>query len=95
MRTVGWLSATVEKIWDFLVGTTVLRGMSLVKTPPVVSIPMVRGQTSMRTTSSTLSSPDKIPPWTAAPYATASSGLIPFEGSCLKYSLMSCWTLGI
>jgi hypothetical protein len=33
------LSAAVEKIWDFLVGMTVLRGMSLVKTPPVVSIP--------------------------------------------------------
>ena len=39
MRTVGWLSAAVEKIWDFLVGMTVLRAMSLVKTPPVVSIP--------------------------------------------------------
>lgn len=36
------LSAAVEKIWDFLVGMTVLRGMSLVKTPPVVSIPVKR-----------------------------------------------------
>jgi len=89
MRTVGWLSAAVEKlkekkevdeqkkteasdrtkayIWDFLVGITVLRGINLVKTPPVVSIPRVRGQTSTRTTSAVPSAPERIPPWTAAP----------------------------
>jgi hypothetical protein len=38
----------VEKIRDFLVGTTVLRGMSLVKAPPVVSILVVRRQAVMR-----------------------------------------------
>ena len=69
--------------------------MSLVMTPPVVSIPRVRGLTSTRTTSPSDSSPERIPPWTAAPYATASSGLIPFDGSLPKYSLRSCWTLGI
>merc|ERR1711937_611479 len=46
MVTVGWLSAAVEKIWDFFVGTTELRSMSLVMTPPTVSIPRVRGLTS-------------------------------------------------
>ncbi len=34
-------------------------------TPPVVSIPRVRGQTSMRTMSSLPSLLDRIPPWTA------------------------------
>lgn len=51
MVTVGWLSEAVEKIWDFLVGTTVFLGISLVMTPPTVSIPKVRGHTSRRTTS--------------------------------------------
>jgi hypothetical protein len=40
--------AGVEKIRDFLVGMTVLRGMCLVKVPPVVSILRVRRQTLMR-----------------------------------------------
>lgn len=31
--------AAVEKVWDFLVGMVVLRGMSLVITPPRVSMP--------------------------------------------------------
>lgn len=51
MVTVGWLSEAVEKIWDFLVGTTVFLGISLVMTPPTVSIPRVRGHTSRRTMS--------------------------------------------
>jgi hypothetical protein len=62
IKTVGWLSAAVEKIWLLRVGMTVLRGMSLVMTPPVVSIPRVRGLTSTRTTSPKLSSPVRIPP---------------------------------
>lgn len=61
-------------------------------TPPVVSIPSVSGQTSTRTISPRSSSPERMPPWTAAPYPTASSGLIPFDSSLLKYSLRSCWT---
>ena len=60
MVTVCWLSAAVEKIWDFLVGTTELRPISLVMTPPTVSIPRVNGHTSRRTTS-TLSSPERTP----------------------------------
>ena len=51
MVTVFWLSAAVEKIWDFLVGMTVFLGTSLVITPPTVSIPRVRGFTSSRTIS--------------------------------------------
>lgn len=49
--TVGWLSEAVEKICDFLVGTTVFLGISLVMTPPTVSMPRVRGQTSSSTRS--------------------------------------------
>lgn len=50
MVTIGWLSEAVEKICDFLVGITVLRSISFVITPPTVSIPSVRGQTSNKTT---------------------------------------------
>jgi len=57
--------------------------MILVMTPPTVSIPKVKGVTSIKIRSlvCSLYSPPKIPPWTAAPYATASSGLIPLFGS--------------
>src|SRR5258705_2012057 len=71
---------------------TVLQGMGLVTTPPVVWILRVRGKTSTRTTSSVPTSPERIPPWTAAPWAATSSGLIPLEGSLPpKYSLRSCF----
>ena len=60
-----------------MVGITEFLEMSLVMTPPTVSIPSVRGQTSRRTIPLVPSSPDNTPPWIAAPYATASSGLIP------------------
>ena len=81
METVGWLSAAVEKICDFLVGMTVLRLMSLVMTPPTVSMPSVSGFTSSSTRSPVSSSPPSTPACTAAPYATASSGLMPRLGS--------------
>ena len=70
-------------------------GNELGQTLPVVSIPTVRGQTSTGTTSSVPSSPERRSLWTAAPQTTASSALIPLEGSLPKYSLRSCWTLGI
>ena len=38
-----WLSAAVVKIWLFLAGMVVLRSMSLVFTPPMVSMPRDRG----------------------------------------------------
>ena len=46
-----------------MVGITVLRGISLVMTPPVVSIPRVRGSTSEDETSK-LSPLIRIPSWT-------------------------------
>ena len=45
------MSAAVEKICDFLVGTTVFLEMRVVITPPTVSIPMVKGLTSNNTRS--------------------------------------------
>jgi hypothetical protein len=46
--TLVWLSAAVENVWDFLVGIVVFLLISLVKTPPRVSIPRERGVTSKR-----------------------------------------------
>ena len=61
IETVCWLSAAVEKICDFLVGTTELRAIILVMTPPTVSIPKVNGQTSRRTIPPASSSPERTP----------------------------------
>jgi hypothetical protein len=57
------------KTYDFLAGITVPLGITLVITPPTVSIPSVRGVTSIRRISLVSSdcSPPKIPPYTAAP----------------------------
>mmetsp|Transcript_27886 Transcript_27886/g.90121 ORF Transcript_27886/g.90121 Transcript_27886/m.90121 type:complete len:237 (-) Transcript_27886:652-1362(-) len=77
---------------------TVLRGMSFVMTPPTVSMPRVSGVTSSSSRSlvSSPPSPERMPPCTAAPNATASSGLMPLDGSLpLKKSLSSCCTLGM
>jgi len=92
MRTPGWLSAYVVNICDFLVGMVVFLGMRTVITPPAVSIPRERGATSRRTQLLTCSFPYpvRIAAWTAAPYATASSGLIDLLGYLpLKYSFKS------
>ncbi len=77
--TEGWLSSAVEKISDLRVGIVVLRSISFVITPPLVSIPRVSGVTSSRSTS--LTSPASTPAWIAAPIATTSSGLTPLCGS--------------
>ena len=61
-----------------LVGTVVFLGIIGVATLPKVSIAKVRGVTSRRSTS--LTSPVNTPPWIAAPIATTSSGLTPFDG---------------
>ena len=86
------------KVCDFFVGMTVLRGMSLVITPPTVSMPCVKGATS-RSRMSLVSSPPsplRMPPCTAAPNATASSGFTPLLGSLpSKYSLSRDCTLGM
>lgn len=98
MFTPGWLSAYVEKTWLFFTGMVVPRLMRAVMTPPAVSIPSESGATSRRSTSFVASeaSPLRIPPWTAAPYATASSGLIDlFSSFPPKNSLSMDWILGI
>jgi hypothetical protein len=59
--------------------------MSLVITPPRVSIPKDNGVTSKSKIS--LTSPVKTAPWIAAPMATASSGLTPLFGDFPKKPL--------
>ena len=91
--TAVWLSSAVENIWDLLVGIVVFFSITGVITPPIVSIPRVSGVTSKSKISVT--SPDKTAPCTAAPTATASSGLISFLGSLPKNSLTFSWNIGI
>lgn len=62
----------------------VFLGIIFVKTPPKVSIPKDNGVTSKSNTSFT--SPFNTPPWTAAPIATASSGLTLLLGTFPKKS---------
>jgi hypothetical protein len=82
MVTVSWLSWYVVNIYDFLVGIGVFQGIIIVITPPYVSIPYDRGATSISIMSFlSVSSLHKIAPYIAAPYATASSGLIYLLGS--------------
>jgi len=82
MRTVivtaAWLSEYVVNVCCCLHGIRELRSTSLVITPPAVSMPSDRGVTSTKSTSwiAELVSPLRMAAWTAAPYATASSGLM-------------------
>ena len=93
ISTDGWLSAAVEKTCDFFVGIVVFDSISLVITLPIVSIPSDRGVTSNSNTSST--SPERTPPWIAAPTATTSSGLTPFDGFLPNKDSTSFWIIGI
>ena len=93
MVTAVWLSAAVEKTWLLRVGMVVLRSMSLVKTPPRVSMPRDSGVTSSSSTSFT--SPLSTPAWMAAPMATTSSGLTPLWGSLPKICLTFSCTRGM
>src|SRR5580704_5646200 len=77
--TDGWLSSAVVKISDRLVGIVVFRSISLVKMPPLVSMPSDSGVTSSSRTSFT--SPLSTPACRLAPTATTSSGLTPLFGS--------------
>ncbi len=70
-----------------------LASISLVITPPKVSIPSDNGVTSSSNTSFT--SPANTPPWMAAPKATASSGLTLLLGSLPKNSLTLACTIGM
>ena len=93
MVTAGWLSSAVEKVCERLVGMVVLRSISLVITPPSVSMPSESGVTSSSSTS--LTSPFSTPPWIAAPIATTSSGLTPLCGSLPKSCFTVSWILGM
>ena len=93
--TSVWLSAAVENVSLFLQGIVVLASMSFVITPPSVSIPIERGVTSSNTMSPTPPSLLRIAPWMAAPTATTSSGLTPFEGVLPKKSSTTFCTAGI
>ena len=67
--------------------------INFVNTPPRVSIPKDNGVTSSNKTSFT--SPDKTPPWTAAPSATTSSGFTLLLGSFPKKFFTASITFGI
>ena len=93
ISTDGWLSTAVENTCDFFVGIVVFASINFVKTFPIVSIPNDKGVTSNNNTSFT--SPDKTPPWMAAPKATTSSGFTPLLGDFLKKFSTASWTAGI
>ena len=63
----------VVKTFAALAGIVVFRSINLVITPPAVSIPNDNGATSNNTRPPS-DSPASDAAWTAAPYATASSG---------------------
>ena len=88
-----WLSAAVEKISLLRVGIVVLRSMSVVITPPSVSMPSDSGVTS--SSSRSFTSPASTPAWIAAPTATTSSGFTPLCGSLPKSSRTICCTRGM
>ncbi|MCG3203322.1 MAG: hypothetical protein NFCOHLIN_03274 [Gammaproteobacteria bacterium] len=91
--TAVWPSSAVEKTCWALVGMVVFFSMSLVMTPPSVSMPSDSGVTSSSSTS--LTSPPSTPPWIAAPTATASSGLTSLRGSLPKRLRTTSCTLGM
>ena len=93
ISTEGWLSSAVEKTSPLRVGIVVLRSISFVITPPLVSMPSVSGVTSSSSTS--LTSPASTPAWIAAPTATTSSGLTPRWGSLPVSSLTFSCTAGM
>lgn len=95
--TVVWLSSTVVNVLDFMVGIVVFLGTTTPKTSPCMATPRDNGATSNnKTWVFSFVWPVSTAAWTAAPYATASSGLIDLL-SCLppKYSLTRDWILGI
>merc|ERR1711963_42623 len=96
--TAGWLSAYVVNVWVCFAGIVVFRLIKVVITPPAVSMPRDKGETSSNSRSLTASlvSPVNIAACTAAPYATASSGLILlFNSLPLKNSVNNFCTFGI
>ena len=93
ISTDGCMSSAVVNTSVRRVGMVVLRSMSLVITPPLVSMPRDSGVTSRSRTS--LTSPLSTPAWTAAPMATTSSGLTPLWGSLPVRDWTSSCTAGM
>mmetsp|Transcript_127862 Transcript_127862/g.398208 ORF Transcript_127862/g.398208 Transcript_127862/m.398208 type:complete len:319 (+) Transcript_127862:328-1284(+) len=94
ISTEGWESVAVEKTSVFFVGIVVFLEMRTVETPPRVSTPKERGETSRSTMS--LTSPARTPACTAAPTATTSSGLTLWFGAFPPTrSLARVWMAGM
>ena len=93
MVTAGWLSDAVENTCVLRTGIVVLRSMRRVHTPPNVSKPKESGVTSKSSTSFT--SPVKIPACTEAPIATHSIGSIPRSIFLPTWSSTYFCTIGI
>ncbi|OSY50987.1 hypothetical protein BG846_03380 [Streptomyces fradiae ATCC 10745 = DSM 40063] len=81
------------KISERFVGIVVLRSISLVMMPPLVSMPRDSGVTSSSRTS--LTSPLSTPAWSEAPIATTSSGFTPLCGSLPVSSFTRSATAGM
>mmetsp|Transcript_18895 Transcript_18895/g.49187 ORF Transcript_18895/g.49187 Transcript_18895/m.49187 type:complete len:552 (-) Transcript_18895:17-1672(-) len=95
--TVCWLFSVVVNIDVLMHGIAVLRGTTVAITPPCISMPSESGTTSRSNMSSVVLdfSPESSDACTAAPYATASSGLIDLLSSLpSKKSCRSDWILG-
>ncbi len=93
MSTPVWLSSAVLNVSLLRDGIVVLRGISVVITPPSVSRPRLNGVTSSSSTSVT--SPPMTPACKAAPIATTSSGFTLLFGSLPVSLRTSSWTIGI
>ena len=93
MSTAVCPSSAVEKTCDLRAGMVVLRSITWVITPPMVSTPSESGVTSSRSTSFT--SPVNTPAWMAAPMATTSSGLTLLFGSLLISLRTNSWITGM
>ena len=91
--TEDWKLEAVVKIWLLRMGRVVLRSMTLVHTPPSVSMPRDSGVTSRRRSPLTL--PESTPPCRHAPMATHSSGLMPLKGVVPVIWLTSSCTAGM
>mmetsp|Transcript_24139 Transcript_24139/g.35280 ORF Transcript_24139/g.35280 Transcript_24139/m.35280 type:complete len:253 (-) Transcript_24139:1057-1815(-) len=94
IRHMLWLSSLVVNVCTFLAGMVVFRLMSTAMVPPAASRPRLSGVTSRSTKSSPASPmlPSRMAACTAAPYATASSGLILLLGSLPSKKLRSSST---
>ena len=92
ISTLVWKFAAVVNIWLYFVGIVEFLPISLVDTPPIVSIERDNGVTSNNKTSFNPGSPLNFPPWIAAPNATHSSGFKLLFGSFPVICFTFSWT---